>query len=315
MSTTARDLPETNEARHKALHLADNKRLSVPPAQNPLTANTTTRLINVLADYNSKTLAINTARTAYRSGTPGKGTAGDTLRLFISHFIQVFNLGVARGKYPAAHRSSYELPVDSSALPDLSKDSDLLMWANNLITGDALRLAAGGLPMANPDISEVQAALTVFHPLFTNQSTLKDAYDNTQEALDGIIPEIDKVIRKIWDELEAHYNEETPESRRENMREWGVVYITIGSSKVLSGTVTYNGAPGAGLSVRFKSGKSASICTAAGGYTLTTTLMGDQKVVVEKLDPNDPTIVEKSWDFEVTLNEDGDKTANFTVND
>ena len=312
MSYTARQLPETHDDRLKALKLAQNKRDSIPAANNPLTAATNTRLTNMALDFDTKMNAISVATGAYTFGTPGKAEAANTLRIFINHFIQVFNLGVARGKYPAAHRTYYNLEVDSSALPELTKESDLLMWANRIITGDANRLAVGGLPMVNPDAAEVAAALTVFGPLFTAQSNLKDALDNAQEQLEAILVEADKVIRKVWDELETYYNEETDESRRENCREWGMVYITEGGQKTLSGTVTYNGAPGAGLQVRFKSGKLKSICNASGGYSLNTTLMGNQKVVVEKLDGE--TVI-KSWDFEVVLSENGNATENFTVND
>ena len=41
--------------------------------------------------------------------------------------------------------------------------------------------------------------------------------------------------------------------------------------------------------------------------------MNEQKVVVEKSDEEGNVI--KDYDFEVTLSENDDKTANFTVND
>lgn len=314
MSSISRDFPQTIIDRYEALALAKNKRDNLPPgSQNPFTSATDTRLTNMFTDYDSKRNAIISAKQVYSNGTPVKDTAGNMLRLFISHFIQVFNFGVARGKYPAADRTSYDLPVEDSPLPDLSKDSDLLLWANNIVNGDALRVAAGGAPMSNPDAAEVNMAKNTFKTGFDLQSNRKDALDNAQEALEGILDEADKVIKKVWDELETFYNEETDESRRENCREWGVVYITVGDLKTLSGTVTYNGAPGAGLQVRFKRGRNISVVTAAGGYSLSTRLMGAQKLAIEKLDQDGEVI--KSWDFEVVLNESGDKTENFVVND
>lgn len=313
MSSINRDFPQTIIDRYEAIALAKNKRDSVPAASNPFTGATDTRLTNMFTDYDGKRTAIISARQVYSNGTPVKDTAGNSLRLFISHFIQVFNFGVARGKYPAADRTSYDLPVEDSPLPDLSKDSDLLLWANNIVNGDALRVAAGGAPMSNPSAAEVQVAKTAFHTLFDLQSNRKDALDNAQEALEDLLPEADNVIRKVWDELETFYNEETDEGRRENCREWGVIYITVGDLKTLSGTVTYNGAPGAGLQVRFKRGRNISVVTAAGGYSLSTRLMGAQKVMIEKLDEDGEVI--KSWEFEVELSESGDRTENFVVND
>lgn len=313
MSSIKRQLPETIESRLEALGLAKNKRDNLPVgADNPFTNATNTRLTNAWTDYTGKMTTLATAKGVYNTGTPLKNAAGNTLRLYISHFIQVFNFGVVRGKYPAGHRAYYNLPVEDSALPDLTKDSDLLKWANFIVAGDVLRLAAGGVPMENPTPAEVDAARMNFETLFTSQSNNKDAFDNAQEDLEAYFVEADKTILKVWDELEAFYNDEPDESRRENMREWGVVYITVGDNKTMSGTVTYNGAPGAGLQVRFKSGKLKSICNAAGGYSLNTTLMNEQKVMVEKLEGE---LVIKSWEFEVTLSESGNLTANFTVND
>jgi hypothetical protein len=313
MSSINRDLPQTFEDRYEALGFARNKRDSIPAADNPLTAATNNRLDAIWTDINTKRTALINAKATYNGNTVAKNTAGTALRLLNSHFIQVFNFGVARGKYPKAHRDYYTLPVEDSPLPDFTKDKDAIKWGNYIVDGDALRIAAGGLPMSNPDAVEMNVAKTAFNTLFTNQSTFKDAMDNAQEALEAIEPETDKVIRKIWDEIETHYNEESEESRRDNCREWGVVYITVGNPKVLSGTVTYNGAPGAGLQVRFKRGRNISVVAAAGGYSLSTNLMGAQKIVIEKLDENDDVI--KTWEFEITLNESGDKTENFTVND
>lgn len=313
MSSIKRQLPETIESRLEALGLAKNKRDNLPVgAPNPFTGTTNTRLTTAWGDYTAKMTTLATTRGAYNTGTPVKNAAGDMLRLFISHFIQVFNFGVARGKYLAGHRTYYQLPVEDSPLPDLSKDSDLIKWANFIVAGDVLRLAAGGAPMENPSPMEVDMAKTTFSTLFTSQSNNKDAFDNAQEDLEAYFVEADKTILKVWDELEAFYNDETDESRRENMREWGVVYITVGDNKTMSGTVTYNGLPGAGLQVRFKSGKNKSICNATGGYSLNTTLMGNQKVVIEKLDGE---LVIKTWEFEITLSESGNATENFTVND
>ncbi|MGE0638358.1 MAG: carboxypeptidase-like regulatory domain-containing protein [Bacteroidia bacterium] len=313
MSSISRDLPQTFEDRYEALGFARNKRDSIPAANNPLTAATNNRLDAIWLDINTKRTALINAKATYNGNTVAKNTAGAALRLLNSHFIQVFNFGVARGKYPKAHRDYYTLPVEDSPLPDFKKDSDALKWGNYIVDGDALRMAAGGLPMSNPDAVEMNVAKTTFSTLFTNQSTYKDALDNAQEALEAIEPETDKVIKKIWDELEAYYNEETDESRRENMREWGVVYVTTGNPKVLSGTVTYNGAPGAGLVVRFKRGKNKTTANAAGAYSLNTSLMGNYKIVIEKLDEFDEVV--KSWEFEITLPESGDRTENFTVND
>ncbi len=313
MSSITRSLPETYETMLEALGLAVNKRNSIAPAANPLTTATNTRLTNMLTQFNTQFNNIDVAKLAYTGNTPAKEAARINARLFISHFFQVFNLGVARGKYAAAQRSAFHLPVEGDSLPDLTRDADLLQWGKRIVDGDAVRTGNGGLPMVNPDATEVDAAVTAFLSAFTAQSNLKDSLDAQQEALEALWPEAEKVIKKVWDELETFYNEEDDDSRRENCREWGMVYITEGSNKTLSGTVTYNGAPGAGLTVRFKKGRNKSTTTATGAYSLTTTLMGNQEVVIERIDENN--IVLQQWEFTVPLAEDENRMQNFTISD
>lgn len=313
MSHIARVLPETIDSRQEALSLAKNKLDSLPVGTNPLSAATTTRLNASVADFIAKVQAVATAAFAYNGNTVLKESTQASCLMFTSHFIQVFNFGVKRGVYTAAQRDFFNLPIGSDALPDMAKTADLLLWSGRVVDGDPLRVTAGGAAMSNPTTAQVDTALTAFTGAFTDQSNLKDALDLAQEALEGILVETDKVIKKVWDELETFYNEEGDESRRDNCREWGVVYITVGSEKTLSGTVTYNGAPGTGLVVKFKTGKNKSTVSSTGAYSLNTTLMGAQKVQVLKY--NEDEVEVKSWEFDVVLNEDGDKTQNFTVND
>jgi hypothetical protein len=39
-------------------------------------------------------------------------------------------------------------------------------------------------------------------------------------------PEADASVKKVWDEVETFYNEETITSKRRKAREWGVVYVS-----------------------------------------------------------------------------------------
>ena len=313
MSYLSRLTPETIETRFEALHLAKNKLNSIPPANNPLSPATTARLNAMVTDYDTKFNNILAAAFAYNTNTPVKESAQAGCSLHTNHFIQVFNLGVRRGVYTAAQRDFFNLPVASDALPELDRAVDVLKWANAVVNGDINRVAAGGATMSNPAAAEVQTTLTAFHTAFDDQSNLKDALDAAEEALEAILAEADKVIKKVWDELETFYNEEDDDSRRNNCREWGVVYVLIGSDKVMSGTVSYNGAPAEGFLVKFTNGKNKSTTTAAGAYSLNTRLMGWQKVDVIKLDENDKEA--KKWSFEVELTENDNLVKNFVVAD
>ena len=49
-------------------------------------------------------------------------------RLYISHFIQVLNFCIARGELKASARTFYGLEENSSKVPSLLTEQDLLQW-------------------------------------------------------------------------------------------------------------------------------------------------------------------------------------------
>jgi hypothetical protein len=154
-------------------------------------------------------------------------------QIHISHFIQVFDLGVARKKFPKAARAYYQLPASSKKLPRLHREDDITHWGDNLVAGDANRIANGGAAMSNPSIAEVQTVVDDFRTKNLDQSNKKDAYGRAQKEVKKLVPEARKVIRKVWDEVETFYNEHAAPNKRRKAREWGIVY----SSDVL---LTFN---------------------------------------------------------------------------
>jgi hypothetical protein len=221
-----RRLPTTDEGRLRALNSGKTKNDSIPLPQQFLTANTKTRLNTMQPQFQTAMQNRGNALAAQGGATTLVNSAFAEGRNYISHFIQVFNFGVARNKYPAAHRAYYQLDMNNDKLPALRSEQDITTWGLRISQGDAARIAAGGVAMANPDVAEVDAAILNFNTVNGSQSTLKDAYDTAQEVVEGLREEADKVIKKVWDEVETFYNEETPASKRRNAREWGVVYMS-----------------------------------------------------------------------------------------
>ena len=270
-----RKLPNSNIGRQKALSLAKAKQDSLPLGSLVLNPTTVTRLNDAVTGYDTALNSVAVAQANLSSNTPVKDTAISNSRMYTSHFIQVFNLGVARGKYPAAHRAFYMLDVSSSAVPDLGTEADVLLWGQRLIEGDASRITAGGLPMANPDIAEVTTQRTTAGTAFTTQNTLTETLDLKQEIVEQVNPEADSLIKRIWDEVEAYYGEEETESKRQNARLWGVVYVSEGPAALLSGLVKNaagNALEGATVTVA-QTGASATTNN-EGRYTVSTTVIG-----------------------------------------
>lgn len=220
-----RRLPDSDIKRYRALLIAKLKKDNTPPANIVLTPPTIAKLDLVQPQLSQRTGEKDIALAAQCECTTEKNTAQKKLKKNIAHFITAFNNGVERGIFPKEHRAFYHLDIESNRVPKLGKESEITFRGGVLIAGDAARIAAGGVPMANPSIAEVQADYNNFVNLNVEQSTLKDAYDKAQEAVSGMRGEVKMLILKIWDEVETAFDDEPIESRRRKARQWGVVYV------------------------------------------------------------------------------------------
>lgn len=220
-----RRLPDSDPTRVAALDAAFQKWSTTDPAARAFPQGVYDRLAPALTDFKRET---GEAASALSGQTQQTGTADTSylaLHQSVSHFIQVFNLAVARGVFPRSDRAHYQLDVSSAVVPDLSSQSAVTTWAGHLIQGEAARVAAGGPPMAMPTLAEVEVALEAYQTASASQSTAKDTFDDEQADVAALRPTVDKVILDIWDHVEFTYREEDSPSKRRKSREWGVVYV------------------------------------------------------------------------------------------
>jgi len=221
-----REIPRSDEGRDLALTAGKNRKDTVAPADMAITPATILRLDTIQPNFKAKMLARGVALSAQSGSTSGVDLAKAASKMFTSHFIQVFNLGVTRSVYPKADRAYYQLDVNSEAVPSMGTEQEILLWGERIKPGDLARVAAGGAAMSNPTQLEVNTKVLDFKTKNTDQSNKKTAYDHAQENVEALHEEADKVIKKVWDEVETFYNEETPASKRRKSREWGVVYVS-----------------------------------------------------------------------------------------
>lgn len=305
----SRRLPSTNIGRFSALDAAKRKLDSTDAADIVLSANTISRL-NILYPLYKEAYETRTAVLGIQtSATEAANQDRSNSRTYISHFVQVFNLGVERKKYPAEHRSFYGLGINNGSVPTLTAEADILLWGNNLIKGDAKRLAAGGEPMSNPSIAELETVYNKMLQSIDAQSSKKDTYDKAQEALETLNPEADKLILRIWNEIDTAYDEHEAASRRRKAREWGVVYSSITSIIALTGVVlnALDNSPIAQAKVHLLETDTSSKTDAAGLFSINTNIVGKVTLVVQKLGFANQTIeleVEenKALQIEVLMN-------------
>jgi len=227
-----REIPKSIIARNKVLEITNEKVSSTAPELWAISTETQTALSVLYAKFRSEVAERQEQYAKQADATETENAQQNVVHQFVSHFVRVFNLGVDRGKYKASDRLYYGLNANQSDLPKLSSEQDLLTWAKNLIEGEEKRMTGGtegekkAKPMNNPTIGEVQTELDKYIALRNVQSEEKQAFDAENKDVLDMLPEIDDLIRDIYDEVEFYYRKETAANKRKLAREWGVVYVS-----------------------------------------------------------------------------------------
>ena len=271
-----RRLPQSDSARKIALDTGKTKKDNTAPADVVLTPNTVTRLDTTQPLFKQKMQERGNALQSQSDATAAKNAAQAKAKMYISHFIQGFNNGADRDYFPKSHRAFYQLDVSSNSVPPMNTEAEITLWGDNLIDGDAERITAGGAAMSVPSIAEVTTEVNLFKTLNADQSTAKDAYDNAQEAVSDMRPEVDSLILRIWDEVETAFNDEPIESKRRKAREWGVVYVST-QKATITGLVTdsASGNPLQNVNVALLESEVIVLTDEEGRYTLETSHTGE----------------------------------------
>lgn len=217
-----RRLPNTDNARIRALKTAvEKKRFYL---QGEVFSIELFQLENLLRNFESSQLHYrNSLDTQVNANKKFQRLIRDA-RLYVSHFIQVVNLCIMRHELKPAIKKFYQLPPDSSAVPDLSSNDALLEIGANLIEGEKNRLLEGGTPIYNPTIARVKVAYSLFKDAYYSQKQYQVATNRYLDELTAQRADVDAVILELWNQIEAHFKD-LPEVERLNMcREFGVVY-------------------------------------------------------------------------------------------
>ncbi len=220
-----RRLPNSTPQRLMTLSYLHERVAVTPPAQVPLTAATIERLNTFFPQYHQKTKEVNVALYRQASQTTRVVQAKKLAYWLVLDFIDAVQNAVRRGFFPASVRSYYGLPIERRARPNLNTEADIIERGEQVVRGEAERVARGGVPVTFPAIADVAAAVEDFNQKNLQQSNVKDAYDRAQEALAADNEKADKLILKCWNEIEAAFDEGDKPSLRRKAREWGVVYV------------------------------------------------------------------------------------------
>ena len=83
-------------------------------------------------------------------------------RMYISHFVQVVNMAIARGELKPEVRTWYGLNEDSRAIPEINTEQQLIEWGRKVIDGEEERMVQGGSRVFNPTIAMVRMRFEKF---------------------------------------------------------------------------------------------------------------------------------------------------------
>lgn len=145
-------------------------------------------------------------------------------RLYISHFIQVFNMCVLRSEIKPEAKLLYGLDPESNVVPDLTSDDNLYEWGQKIISGERTRMQNGGTPIYNPTIAKVRVHYDIFVEYYNNQKILQNNTSRTIGNVSLLNDSVDKVILDIWNQVESTFEALPMEDKMKRCEEYGLVY-------------------------------------------------------------------------------------------
>ena len=145
--------------------------------------------------------------------------------MYVGHFIQVLLMAVERGEIRKTQLKLYGLEETATALPaNLKSVEGLLDWGPKIIEGEKKRLSQGGRAIYNPTIGMVSTHFDIFNEAYEQQLRLKQQTQMALEKVQELRPKVDEIILELWNQIEAHFQNEPPEVRFEQCRKCGVIY-------------------------------------------------------------------------------------------
>lgn len=145
-------------------------------------------------------------------------------RMYISHFVQVLYMSIAREEIKEKQLEFYGLENANLLVPDLTSNEQLLEWGQKIIAGENTRVSQGGVPIYNPSIAKVGVIYSLFKDGYQTQKLHQKATQRVMDEVAKYRETVDKVIYEIWEDVEKSSNNIPVEQRIERNREYGVVY-------------------------------------------------------------------------------------------
>lgn len=220
-----RRLPNTDLARLRALRIAYEKGKELPPFKLAFTQATFVKLNSILPAFEKAFLESRQAYNKQVNSSLDYKKRLYTLKLYMSHFIQVVNMAVTRGDLKESDREYFGISGDQRKVPAFNTEANVIKWGEILMEGEARRIYKGLTPVTNPSIALIRVKYETFLESYRFQKTLQGNFKRTQNKLNGQRRTADNVILSVWNEVEESYKDEPEEIRRKKAMAYGLVYV------------------------------------------------------------------------------------------
>ena len=220
-----RRLPNTDVAGLKALKQAYQKGRELPPFKLAFSQSTFNRLQSLLPNFEA---AVRLYKNTYASAIAKNREYPHhykKAKLYVSHFIQVMNMAIARGELHPNNRSFYGIDEFDSKVPEMNTEAEVIRWGEQVIAGETERLKKGMTPIANPTIAVVKVRFEQFMDAYHSKKI--NQRNNTRILNDaiGLRTQADEIILNVWDEVEKYFADLPGDMMREKAAEYGVSYV------------------------------------------------------------------------------------------
>lgn len=219
-----RRLPNTDISRIKALKDAIEKSSNVDFKYVALSMSTLNEAKSITSKFERLNLKYQqTFDTQVKANIAFKSKV-KIARLYVSHFIQVLYMSVMRSEIKKEMLNLYDLHKHNLTLPELNTNEQILEWGAKIIEGERKRIEVGGVPLYNPGIARVKVMYSQFKEGYQTQKIHQKATNRVQEEIVNYRIDVDAIILKVWDEIEAFHSMCEQEQRIELNKQYGIVY-------------------------------------------------------------------------------------------
>jgi len=220
-----RRLPNTDVARIKALKAAYKKGKDLPPFNLAFSQGTYSKIELFINSFEKAMINYKAAYNFQVEKSKDYAILMKKAKIYISHFIQVVNMAIARGELHEKTRALYGMDIDVQKVPSLNTEKELVEWGKKIIEGETKRINNNQQPITNPTIAVVKVRYENFVDSFNHQKILQQNTQRMLNELDALRTKADEIILSIWNEVESTYKDLPDDLKREKCADYGLVYV------------------------------------------------------------------------------------------